>query len=98
MVADLNFASSGQETINTMITEVVTLPIRDEGIARPNLSSIEALRSILSTVAKQSGFNGAYWGQELGKTNIFRLFVQWETIAAHMNFQKKEYGWVRILL
>lgn len=82
-------ACSNQTRSQAMATEVVTLRTRDE-VQKSEHDAVGVLKSVLNLVAEQSGFNGAYWGHESG-ANIIWLFVEWESIAAHVSFQGQEY-------
>jgi hypothetical protein len=71
-----------------MITEVVCFPVR----GGRSLEVEGQLKKTLSLLVSQSGFERAYWGwQEDGKSNIFWVLVDWTSIEAHRDFQRKEY-------
>ena len=70
-----------------MTTEVVCFPLRDA----KSLQGEQALRQTLSLLTSQDGFERAYWGWQEENSNIFWVLVDWTSIEAHRNFQKKEY-------
>jgi heme-degrading monooxygenase HmoA len=75
-----------------MATEIAILPLR-EGKRPDDANSVtgQALKDVLNTLTEQDGFQRAYWGIEVENPNVLRLFVDWDSVDAHINFTKNEY-------
>jgi len=74
-----------------MATEIASFKLKDG--KRPddaNSAAGQTLRDTLDTLTQQKGFQRAYWGRELENPDTFRLFVDWDSVDAHMDFTKTE--------
>lgn len=75
-----------------MATEIAAFNLKDG--KRPddaNSAAGQVLRDTLDTLTQQKGFQRAYWGREVENPDRFRLFVDWDSVDAHMDFTKTEY-------
>lgn len=72
-----------------MATEIAIFPLR-EGMTPddPNSLGGEILKDSFNTLTQQPGFQRAYWGREVENPSTFRLFVDWDSIDANMEFTK----------
>ncbi|KAJ9651890.1 hypothetical protein H2198_008854 [Neophaeococcomyces mojaviensis] len=74
-----------------MATEIAAFNLKDG--KRPddaNSAAGQVLRDTLDTLTQQKGFQRAYWGREVENPDRFRLFVDWDSVDAHMDFTKTE--------
>lgn len=81
-----------------MATEIAIFPLRPG--KRPDDASSGAgqvLKDTLETLTEQPGFQRAYWGREAENPDTFRLFVDWDSVDAHIEFTKKESVFPKIL-
>lgn len=74
-----------------MATEIAIFPLRagkrpDDASSGPG----QVLKDTLDTLTEQPGFQRAYWGREVENPDTFRLFVDWDSVDAHIEFTKKE--------
>lgn len=75
-----------------MATEIAIFPLKDGKYPDDSNSAAgQTLKDTLNTLIEQPGFQRAHWGREVENPNIFRLFVDWDSVDAHMDFTKKEY-------
>lgn len=75
-----------------MATEVAVFTLLDG--KRPDDANSDAGRiwkETLETLTEQKGFQNAYWGREVENPDRLRLFVDWASVEAHINFTKTEY-------
>lgn len=76
-----------------MATEAAVFTLLDG--KRPddaNSTAGQVWKETLETLTEQKGFQNAYWGREVENPDRLRLFVDWESVEAHINFTKTEYG------
>jgi len=74
-----------------MATEIAIFPLKDGKVPDDaNSASGQILKDTLSTLTEQKGFQRAHWGRELENGNMFRLFVDWDSVDAHVEFTKAE--------
>lgn len=74
-----------------MATEIAIL--RLQAGKRPDDASSgpgQIFKDALDTLTEQPGFQRAYWGREVENPDNLRLFVDWDSVDAHIDFTKKE--------
>ena len=74
-----------------MATEIAIFPLKegkrpDDANSQPG----QVLKDTLNTLTEQKGFQRAYWGREVENPDVFRLFVDWDTVEDHITFTKSE--------
>lgn len=75
-----------------MATEVAIFQLKNGKTPEDaNSATGQVLKDTLNTLTEQKGFQRAYWGTESENPGTFRLFVDWESVDAHINFTKEEY-------
>ena len=75
----------------SMATEIAILPLKDG--KRPDDANSEpgqVLKDTLNTLTEQKGFQRAFWGREVENPDVLRLFVDWDSVDSHTDFQKSE--------
>ncbi len=74
-----------------MATEIAVFPLK-EGMRPDDANSQpgQVLKDTLNTLTEQKGFQRAYWGREVENPDVFRLFVDWNSVDDHIAFTKAE--------
>ena len=75
-----------------MATEIAIFPLKPGNVPDDaNSQAGQILKDTLSTLTEQKGFQRAYWGRETENGDIFRLFVDWDSVDAHIDFTKAKW-------
>ena len=74
-----------------MATEIAIFPIT-EGDLPDDLNTTlgKVFKETIDTVLEQPGAQRAYWGVEVENPTIGRLFIDWDSVDAHLAFIKSE--------
>jgi len=62
------------------VTEFATLPVQE------GANALQAIQQSMSVVAKQPGFQRAFWGPHIESPNNFDLWIEWDSIDSHTAF------------
>ena len=74
-----------------MATEIAIFQLKEgKSPEDANSAAGQVLKDTLNTLTEQKGFQRAYFGTELENPNTFRLFVDWDSVDAHIGFTKQE--------
>lgn len=70
------------------VTEVVSLPLKAGVSLNPNDDTGTIFQDALTTLLDQPGVQRVCWGTEIETPSSLRLFVDWDAVASHEQFQK----------